>query len=580
MRAYRLRFHRAWGTALFLLWWCPAMAAVTPTLEVNGDETVVTDNLKASLSLAGENCQANSSRRRIIQRQLRQQAGLAARAVGYYQARIDIDLQETDDCWHVALNVVSGPPVRVRDVSVSIEGMAASDPAFTSLIAETALQPGAILQHNHYQSLRDGLLGLCERHGYFDCRLRQHQLMVDPDRNQADILLELESGQRYVFGHFSLEQSVLRDSHARRFLRFQPGEPWNSEQLLETQQALLGSGYYTTARLERGNPEPGHDQVPGTLYLTARPKMAWLAGVGVSTDTGPRLRLGVENRYLNDRGHRWRADGEISPVNRSLSSSYEIPLRDPVRDRLVLSSAYRHEETDSAESEQIRSGASLISSLESGWVLTRSLDYERENFSVGRQTTTTELLIPGVQLQKIRSDHPVFPRRGWKLGTALRGTHPAISTTERFLQARLWAKGIVPLPRARLLARLEGGHTLVDDVTTLPASIRFFAGGDSSVRGFDYQALGPRAAADDGVGGRSLLVGSLEADLALTRPWHPALFVDGGNAFNDSGELNPRVSAGAGVRWLSPLGPIRIDLARAVDADRSWRLHLSMGPDL
>jgi len=279
-----------------------------------------------------------------------------------------------------------------------------------------------------------------------------------------------------------------------------------------------------------------------------------MAGVGVSTDTGPRLRLGYENRYLNQQGHRWRADSQISALNRAISSSYEIPFRDPVQDRLMFSSGYQYENNESAESEQFRLGASLISGFFSGWVLTRSLDYERENFTVGDQTETSELVMPGVQLQKIRSSHPVYPRRGWKLGIGVRGTHPSISTTPAFLQSRLWMKGIIASGPARLLARLEAG--------------------------FEYQTLGPIDADGKVTGGRSLLVGSIETDFAMSRKWHPAVFVDAGNAFNDADSANIRVSAGAGIRWRSPLGPIRIDLARPIDADRNWRLHLSMGPDL
>jgi translocation and assembly module TamA len=305
-----------------------------------------------------------------------------------------------------------------------------------------------------------------------------------------------------------------------------------------------------------------------------------MAGIGVSTDTGPRLRLGYENRYVNQHGHRWRADSHISALNRAVSGSYEIPFRDPVQDRLMLSSGYQYENNESAESEQIRLGASLINGLFRGWVLTRSLDYERENFTVADQTETSELVMPGVQIQKIRSSHPVYPRRGWKVGAGIRGTHPSISTTATFIQSRLWMKGIVAAGPARLLARLEAGQTDVAEVATLPATVRFFAGGDNSIRGFDYQTLGPLDADGEVTGGRSLLVGSIETDFALSQRWHPAVFVDAGNAFNNINSANLRVSAGTGMRWRSPLGPIRIDLARPVDANRGWRLHLSMGPDL
>ena len=100
------------------------------------------------------------------------------------------------------------------------------------------------------------------------------------------------------------------------------------------------------------------------------------------------------------------------------------------------------------------------------------------------------------------------------------------------------------------------------------------------MRGFAYESLGPRADNGDVIGGRHLATGSLEYDHPITEKWHLAVFTDGGNAFNNVNDFEIRRSAGFGIRWRSPLGPIRLDLARAVDEHRDWRVHLSMGPDL
>jgi translocation and assembly module TamA len=551
-----------------------------PTVKISSDDPVLERNLEAMLDVRRESCQLEPGRQRVLQRNLQRQAILAAQAVGYYSPEFNFTFSSERDCWSVFVKVDSGPPVRIHQIDIILRGEAEQDQAFIDLIDNTPLQQGEILRHNHYQSLRDGLLQLANQRGYFDNRLISHRLEVDPSRLQANVLIEIDTGRRHRFGDIILVQEVLRPEMARLYLRFDQGDFWNSELLLQSQQALLGSGYFTTARLERGTADPDTLEVPATLHLSARPQYAWLAGIGVSTDTGPRLRLGFENRYVNENGHRWRADSEISPLRFGISTGYEIPLADPVRDRLALSASYQQEETDSAETEQLRLGASLISELFNGWVLTRSLDFERENFTVGEQRRTTELLMPGAQIQRIRSTHPIYPRRGWKFGVGVRGTHPSISTTNAFLQTRTWGKAIIPIGEGRLLSRVEYGQTAVDDVTTLPASVRFFAGGDTSIRGFDYQTLGPVNSSGDVIGGRSLLVGSAEFDYPLWARWHPAVFVDGGNAFNDYEDLDIRVSIGAGIRWRSPLGPIRIDLARPIDDSRNWRLHLSMGPDL
>ena len=568
-----------WPAIVFSVFW-PAIVWAAPSVSIKGDDASLVKNLEATLDVRNESCDVDTRRERLILRNLQGRASTAAQAVGFYEANIDIRLIQNGSCWTADIDVQSGRPVVIGELDIVLSGDAAEDPVFLRLIENSPLRQGNILRHNHYQSLRDNLLQVANQRGYFDHRLTRHALEIDPQQRVAHVRLHLDSGPRYRFGEFTLNQDILHNTMAQRYLQFEEGELWSSDALLHTQQALIGSGYFNTARLERGQPDPNSLQLPATLHLSSRRQYAWLAGIGASTDTGPRLRLGFENRYVTDSGHRLRAETEISPVRYGVSSSYEIPLADPMRDRLTFSTGYQSEETNNIDTERLRVGASLITELPRGWVLTRSLDFERERFTAGEQRDVIELLMPGIQVQKIRTSDPIYPRHGWRLGTGVRGTHPSISNTDAFVQQRVWGKGIISLGKLRLLSRLELGHTNVNDVTTLPASVRFFAGGDTSIRGFSYQGIGPVNEDGQVIGGRHMMVGSVEMDYPIKERWGVAAFSDGGNAFNDFSQYDTRVSVGVGVRWRSPLGPIRVDIARPVDADRNWRLHLSMGPDL
>jgi translocation and assembly module TamA len=130
----------------------------------------------------------------------------------------------------------------------------------------------------------------------------------------------------------------------------------------------------------------------------------------------------------------------------------------------------------------------------------------------------------------------------------------------------------------RVLSRAAAGWTWRQKFSDLPPSIRFFAGGDNSVRGYDYESLGPERNGEV-IGGERLLTGSVEFDVLLRERWSAALFTDAGSAFDDSPELSR--SVGVGLRWYSPLGPLRLDLAHPLDdVERSFRIHVSLGPDL
>lgn len=290
----------------------------------------------------------------------------------------------------------------------------------------------------------------------------------------------------------------------------------------------------------------------------------------------------MENRRLNRYGHTARAETELSGVHKGVGASYQIPLSDPVNEKLDLHTTYLDEVTDTSDSESLSVGADYIIRTESGWVVTPSIEYLKESYQIADQIDDANLVIPGFQLTRVKADDRIHPDFGWKLGLKVRGATDRLWSSTTFVQYDLWAKLIVPVPwlGGRLIGRGEAGLTQVSDVRDLPASLRFFAGGDTSVRGFAYESLGPKNHRGEVIGGRNLLVGSLEYDHPLTESWSVAVFTDAGNAFNDFNDYDILRSAGFGVRWNSPLGPVRLDLARGLAAERSWRLHLSMGPDL
>ena len=162
------------------------------------------------------------------------------------------------------------------------------------------------------------------------------------------------------------------------------------------------------------------------------------------------------------------------------------------------------------------------------------------------------------------------------------GSAEALISDVSFARALLNARHVRALPAGlRLLSRVHAGASWIDDFGRLPPSERFFAGGDTSIRGYDFQDLGPEDVNGKVVGGQYLAVGSVELEKSLSDAWGVATFVDAGNAFGGSGSATGvKVGIGAGVRWRSPIGPARIDLAHPLDSDTVVRLHLRIGPDL
>jgi translocation and assembly module TamA len=215
------------------------------------------------------------------------------------------------------------------------------------------------------------------------------------------------------------------------------------------------------------------------------------------------------------------------------------------------------------------------------WLRTLSLDANRESFIVGEDIETSRSIVPAITFDQKSSDRDLFPRSGHRLGAELSGTDKSIGSTMSYVQAIAWLRWIRSFgDHTRLLARLNAGLTKSDDFSELPPSVRFFAGGDESIRGFDYESLGPTDADGDVVGGDNLLVASIEYERHLKGNFYGAIFVDAGNAFNNT-DFKAEVGAGIGIKWRSPLGPIRLYLGYPVSqSDQSLRVHLRLGADL
>jgi translocation and assembly module TamA len=186
-------------------------------------------------------------------------------------------------------------------------------------------------------------------------------------------------------------------------------------------------------------------------------------------------------------------------------------------------------------------------------------------------------------LSRKTADDVYFPLRGLAVTYGLRVAHEGLIADTSFVQARAEAKWIRPVGDGnRFIGRAALGAMTVGDFDALPPELRFFAGGDRSVRGFDYQEIGEMRADGGVIGGKYQAVASAEYEHYFHQNWGAAVFVDAGDAFN--ADFNANVGAGLGVRWKSPIGVVRLDVGVPVVTDRedhsSWRIHVVIGPDL
>ncbi len=574
------------GVVATLLCIASPLWAASPDVSIEGGSDRLRDNVRSFISIADEPCETPLWRLRARLRELKRQAQLAGQALGYYHLSSEHELSRGDDCWALTLTLDPGEPVRLAQVDVVIKGEGENDGVFQSIRNEPGLRKGDILDHGRYESLKSRFGVLASARGYFEGKFERSRVVVDKEANTAHLELIYHTGPRYQFGEISLEHDILDESFIQRYYTFESGEPYETDPMLELKSRLNASDYFRSVRVNPRLQDLDGQTVPVQIELEGRKRHGYSVGAGYATDTGPRLLLGYENRYVNNRGHSFNADLKVSEVGTNVEAAYSIPMSRPAHEMLRIYTGYQNEKTDDTLSAINTVGTSYTRSEEgSDWLQTYSINYEREYYEVGGQPEQrSDLLVPAFSLSRTRSDGTNYPLSGWSFLGRVSGSPSSLGSDTSFVQLYTRIKGIYGIGPGRLLLRAEGGITDVAELNDLPVSQRFFAGGDASVRGYDYKSIGPEELSEeDGepvvVGGNNLLTMSVEYDYRILDDWAIAAFMDQGNAFNHS-EFDFKRSVGVGIRWISPIGPVRVDVARALDDEQGWQLHLSMGPDL
>jgi len=549
-------------------------------VEIEGIDNALRENVRVHV---GEPVTDDPQIVRRFARRIPELAREAMEALGYYDAEARVFSERDGEIRVLRLVVTPGEPVRIASVQVGLEGEAGQDAAFLALLNHLPLREGDRLHHGQYGRLIRAIENMASARGYFDGRFLVRRIEVDRAAHRADVIVRYDSGPRYRMGAVHFPETPLREVFLQRLVPFEAGTPYHVELLTRFNRNLLSSGYFSDVRVRPKHEEAGADlQVPVEAMVVADAPNRIGVGVGVTTDVGPRVRLNWRRPWVNRHGHIFVAETELSEVRQNASLQYTVPLKPPLTHRLQFMGGWQSEDLKDTRSEKRTAGVQRERVLAGGWQMNNFLRWEQERFTQADVRGDSTLLLPGVGFSRTRARGGVNPDRGDHLFASVEGAHPAVVSDIYLARLRLQGKILRSAGRHRGLARVEYGALTTEDFQRTPPSLRFFAGGDQSVRGYGYQSLSPRD--DEGrlTGGRYLLVGSLEYSYAFAEKWRAAVFVDSGNASMDSTfSEGLEQGVGTGIRWLTPVGPLRVDLAWGVsDPDRPWRVHLSMGAEL
>lgn len=566
-----------------LLWSASGYASVPVEVVVQGVDGDMRDNVLLFLSIHQQKNlpEISENRIRLLHTLAHSEISTALRPFGYYQPDIESTLVYRQDRWIATYRIDPGVPVRVVELEIRVEGEASADPEFRVLLADLPIKQGDIFNHAKYEESKRVLQSLGSQRGYFDAELLRSEVRVDVERHSASIILHYASGARYHFGAISfLQAGELELSLLQRYVPFKTGDPYDSNKILKLQTALSDSEYFQKVDVEPRRDQAENYAVPVDIRLNLRDRDKYTVGLGYGTDTGARGKISWERRIVDAGGKRFSTELNTSQINSSITARYRIPIKNPLTDQIAITGGWTDEHPGTSDSQTRLLGISR-NQARGEWREAYSLNYRHERFVTGVNSGETTLFMPEVNWLRIRADNRINTTRGNRLQIDFRGASDSLGSDVTFFQTRANVKFILPVSDSgRLLARIDGGHTVVKDFDRLPASLRFYTGGDQSVRGYAYNSLGPPDSLGNVAGGKYLLVGSIEYEQRLSEKWSAATFYDTGNAYNSSsGDF--KSGTGLGLRWKSPIGPVRLDVAWATSLeDRPWRFHLVVGPDL
>ena len=581
---------RNWKTwiALPLLWTavvCPCSGAEPIQVLVEGVEGEALKNVRAALTLPSGLVQEGVVNRLLLdifRRRTPEKVREALEPLGYFQAQARVETEKSAEGQEILrVTVVPGAPVKVSKVDIKLLGPGEKERALRDLAASFPLKVGDVLHQGKYERARDELRSKALDLGYLGAKYTNHVIRVHRGELRAEIELVLETGPQYRYGEVTFEGAPMYPrAFLERFLDFTPGELYTFEKTYQSQLNLINSDRFSSVSVEAKVEEARDFFVPVKIKLVPSPPKRLRPGVGYATDTGARFSLNYQELNAFHRGHEFNADLNIAERRQAISAIYAFPSPGHIENRTNLKSGLQQERLDAYDTLLFTVEAERARSFGMGRVGSVYLQFRQENFSEAGQEGKSSLFLPGLRFTQRQVDDILRPRKGFRYYLELRGSTEFLGAETKFAQALANADFLWPLPHGfSLIPRIQLGTTWQDNpVTDLPPTLRFYAGGDRSVRGYTYQSLGPKDAAGNVIGGKNLIVGSLEVEYALAKNWGVVVFYDVGNAFNSTGDLRLAQGAGVGLRYYTVAGPIRVDVARQINVDDpKFQLHVSLG---
>ena len=482
----------------------------------------------------------------------------------YYSGRVAASVRQAQGGeFEVVYFVSLGTRTMIERFDITYEDHAGGGDGRPSSGTELGLASNRAATADRVIEFTQKALTMLHNHGYPEAKLDRRRVIIDVSSHQGRVTLYITAGPRYVFGETRIGNPDGRTDpgYVRELSTMREGAIYDRSEVDRTVEALRGTGLFSGISVTSADAQDG--ALPQQIELSERAPRTVRLGAKWSTSEGAGVRGSWEHRNLFGRAERITLGLSIAQIEQSATADFRKPNFLRPDQSLLASAEIAHEENDAYRENRIKAGVSLERILGRWW--TGSLG---TTFQI---TETDDVLDPREGLRATLAATPYF------------GASDQNATTFTRLEAA--GSTYIGLTDELVLA-LRGRYGLIaaDDTTDVPGSTRFYAGGGGSVRGYGYQMAGPLDRTGDPEGGRSVLEASVETRYRLTETIGAVVFVDGGQAFSNlAPSLNDSLlwGTGAGIRYYTPIGPVRFDVAvplnKRRNVDDAFQIYVSLG---
>ncbi len=493
---------------------------------------------------------------------------------GYFNPKINIKYRLSMKTEITTITITLGEPVITRSVAITFTGEGGEDKSLIKLLKILPTKEGIIFRSIDYEKTKKLITTWATNNGYIRSQFIKKVTNVSTSDKTADVLLHFDTNKRFYFGDTKINEVEISEKLIRKYLEFNKGDVFTAKKLVNSYSNLSSSQLFQYINLKPDFSDQSNI-VPVDITLNIRKKIGLSTSVGYSSNRGIDTFIGLEHRILNSKGHRAKINVGYSNFLKYTKFVYEIPGAKPTTDTYSISTDIRKIKIEIGRSTSYSVGFSW-SRLKVKWNRIISLNLSRESYEIFQphEKDSIFLVVPDLVLFRKKANDNVFPTLGYKISWNINGAHKDMLSSRTYLQASCKLNYIFTLMNIRFIQRNKiGGNFFIDDITDLPPSKYFLEGGNSSIRGYDFQS--------DLVGrGKYVYVASIDMQIPIVWRWYFTTFYDIGNVF-DNIRTPAKSSIGIGFMFKTPIGPVNLGYATALEKNApEYRIFFSIGSEI